>query len=56
MLFSTKNLFRLMLLLIIVLAFAAGYYQSALEVEQRKNQRLQQKIEQLQKPTIETEN
>jgi arginine utilization protein RocB len=45
-----------MLLLIIVLAFAAGYYQSALEVEQRKNQRLQQKIEQLQKPTIETEN
>lgn len=55
MLFSTKNLVRFMLALIIILALAAGYYQSALEVEQRKNQRLEQKIKQLQKPTTEME-
>ena len=38
-----------MLLLIIVLALAAGYYQSALEVEQRKNKYLRNQIEILSK-------
>jgi hypothetical protein len=31
MLFSTKNLIRFMLLLIIILAIMAGYYKSALD-------------------------
>lgn len=41
---SIKNLIRLMLLIIIILAFAAGFFQSSLEVEMRKNKLLRDKI------------
>jgi len=47
MLFSTKNLIRLMLLVIIILAFMAGFFQSSLEAEQKKSKYLEKKITQL---------
>ncbi len=52
---SIKNLIRLMLLIIIILAFAAGFYQSSLEVEKRKNQILENKIEKMEKKLVKTE-
>lgn len=44
MLFSIKNLIRLMLIIIIILAFVAGFFQSSLEVEERKSRLLEKKI------------
>ena len=44
MLFSTKNLIRLMLAMIIVLALAAGFYKSSLDVEKQKYQLLESKV------------
>lgn len=44
MLFSTKNLTRLLWILIIILAFVAGYFQSYIEVEKRKAQYLQKEV------------
>ncbi len=55
MLFSTKNITRLLWILIIILAFAAGYFQSALEVEQRKSKYLEKKVAQLEKQIEEME-
>lgn len=55
MLFSTKNLIRLMLLTIIVLAFLAGFFQSSLEVEKRRSKYFQNKLIQLEKQTEKTE-
>jgi hypothetical protein len=43
MLFSTKNICRLMWLVIILLTFAAGFYKSALETEKTKYQILENK-------------
>lgn len=54
MLFSTKNLIRFLYLLVVVLAFAAGYFQSALEVKQRKIQVLEQQIFKLEKKLEES--
>ncbi len=45
MLFSTKNLIRFMLLLIIILALMAGFYKSALDLEKEKYKSLENKIE-----------
>lgn len=45
MLFSTKNLIRFMLFLIIVLAIMAGFYKSALDLEKEKYKILENKIE-----------
>lgn len=47
MLFSTKNLIRLLWLLIIVLALMAGYFQSSLEVERRRSNYFEKKVLQL---------
>lgn len=44
-LFSTKNLIRLLWLLVIGLAVAAGYFQAALETEQKKSEYLQMQLE-----------
>ncbi|AKM81431.1 MAG: hypothetical protein UT13_C0001G0469 [Candidatus Pacebacteria bacterium GW2011_GWF2_38_9] len=44
---STKNLIRLMLVAIIVLAFMAGFYQSSLSVEKKKYKLLENKLEKL---------
>lgn len=52
--FSTKNFTRLLWLIIIILAFSAGYFQSALEVEQRKGKTLEQKILKLEKQLEES--
>jgi len=38
---SDKNLIRLLLLIIVALALTAGYYQSALELEQKKYKKLE---------------
>lgn len=40
-LFSTKNLIRLLFASVVVLSFVAGFYQSSLELEKRKNQLLE---------------
>ena len=45
--FSTKNLIKIMLLIIIVLAFMAGFYQSALSTERKKSQYLEGRIDKL---------
>lgn len=45
--FSTKSLIRVMLLIIIILAFMAGYYQTALGTERKKSQYLETRIEKL---------
>ncbi len=55
MLFSTKNLTRLLWLIIIVLAFMVGYFQSSLEVEKRKSKRFEKQILQLENQIKETE-
>ncbi len=55
MLFSTKNLTRLLWLLIIILAFVAGYFQSSLETEKRKSKYLEKKVLQLENQIKETE-
>lgn len=55
MLFSTKNLTRLMLLIIIILAFAAGFFQSSLEVEKRRSQYFQKRVIQLENQIEEME-
>jgi cell division protein FtsL len=55
MLFSTKNLMRLLWVIIIILAFVAGYLQSALELEQKKTQRLEKQIIKLEQTNQETE-
>lgn len=52
---SIKNLIRLMLLIIIILAFAAGFFQSSLEVETRKNKLLRDKILKLESQTEKME-
>jgi hypothetical protein len=52
MLFSIKNLIRFMLLLIILLAFAAGFYESSFDVESKKNKILENKIKILENKTI----
>lgn len=56
-LFSTKNLIRLLFASVVVLAFLAGFYQSSLEVEKRKNQFLENKLKNLnqEQPIIETD-
>lgn len=57
MLFSTKNLTRLMFILIIILAFAAGYYKSSLETETKNVRLLEKKIKLLENQidqTVET--
>jgi len=55
MLFSTKNLIRLLWLLIIILAFMAGYFQSSLEVEKRKSKSLEKKVLQMENQIKKTE-
>lgn len=44
MLFSTKNLIRLMLLMIIILAMLAGFYKTSLDSERLKNHQLESRI------------
>ena len=44
---TPKLLIRVLVLVIIFLAFLAGYYHSALEVEQLKNQQLQHSLEEI---------
>lgn len=55
MLFSTKNLIRILWLAVIVLALAAGYFQSSLEVEQKKSRHYEQKILKLENQIKEME-
>jgi len=55
MLFSTKNLIRIMLLIIIILAFTAGFFQSSLEAEQKKSKFLEKKVTQLENRIEEME-
>lgn len=43
----TKNIIRLMLLTIIILAFMAGFYKSSLDVERKRYKLLENKIEKL---------
>ncbi len=45
-LFSTKNLIRLLWLLVIVLAITAGYFQAALETERRESEYLRMQLDQ----------
>lgn len=52
MLFSIKNLIRLMLLLIIILAFAAGFYKTSFDGESEKNKVLENKIKILENKTV----
>ncbi len=52
-LFSTKNLIRLMFASIVVLAFLAGFYQSSLEVERRRNKFLENKLEEIRQEKVE---
>ncbi|HPS40817.1 MAG TPA: hypothetical protein PLQ50_02310 [Candidatus Woesebacteria bacterium] len=54
MLFSNKNLTRLMLITIIILALAAGFYKSALETEIKNSQILEEKVKILEKQTNKT--
>jgi len=54
MLFSNKNLTRLMLIIIIILALAAGFYKSALETEIKNSQILEEKVKILEKQTNKT--
>ncbi len=54
MLFSNKNLTRLMLITIIILALAAGFYKSALETENINSQILEEKVKILEKQTNKT--
>jgi hypothetical protein len=42
---STKNLIRFMLALIIILAMAAGFYKSSLDLEKQKYQLLENKMD-----------
>lgn len=44
MLFSTRNLIRLMLLMIIILAMLAGFYKTNLDNEKLKNHQLESRI------------
>lgn len=54
MLFSNKNLTRLMLIIIIILALAAGFYKSALETEIKNCKILEEKVKILEKQTNKT--
>lgn len=54
MLFSNKNLTRLMLITIIILALAAGFYKSALETENINCKILEEKVKILEKQTNKT--
>ena len=51
MLFSIKNLTRLMLVIIVVLAFIAGFYKTSLDAERAKYQKLENKMEKLENRT-----
>ncbi len=46
---KTKNLIRLLVIIIVVLAFLAGYFQAALKLEKKKYAKLEDKFNRLER-------
>ena len=44
---KTKNIIRILIAVIIILAFLAGFYQSAWQTEQKKSNYLEQQLEEI---------
>ena len=44
---KTKNIIRILIAVIIILAFLAGFYHSAWQTEQRKTEHLEQQLEEI---------